>query len=505
MRPRLRVQSDGGNKNSPSSYSPTAPRPTSTYKQEEIVRPLYPHTSTFRSAAMDVSVNSASVKMARSTSHAHPLPIYGDQDTVNGTVRLASHTKPSSGRMSVSFEGLFVYMSPSARLAQGSMSTPSPKLHEHVFYSETAILSPMIDASGPLTSIAGAFASTAASIRESGSISFSSSDGTRTYAFCLPIPNKTSAGEDLPPTLSSSVLTESGIRKQAAVENVEVSYRLVVSWEPHEDSDERAIVEIPILFQPDTDFLSLDGMDVEPDSWLEIPLRAERSVPFQCAVTVPTPSLFPRFGVVPFFVVFTTTPRSRSLAREIASDATVTISLLRQVVVDTSRSRPSSLVPSPISATPTTPPSSVTSEDSDSFTTSLRRRTHSRLLKRGAKSAPPILLRARRSVVDLDSGSRADKPLPDVPAVLQDSRLLQTEMSIGFPKRPRMQTDAQGGHISLDKHNNLPDGLFRGKLQLSKTMLPSFGWAGLSVKYYLEVSVLFGQDEQRVRVPVRIY
>jgi len=30
-------------------------------------------------------------------------------------------------------------------------------------------------------------------------------------------------------------------------------------------------------------------------------------------------------------------------------------------------------------------------------------------------------------------------------------------------------------------------------------------WAGVSVKYFLEVSVLFGQDEQRVRVPVRIY
>jgi hypothetical protein len=119
MRPRLRVNSDASINLSPSSFSPASARPSSMFKQEaEVARPLYPHTSTFRfvvpeasrihtltrhrSTAMDVSVNSASVKMARSTSHAHPLPIYGDHDSVNGTVRLTSHIKPSSGRMSVS-------------------------------------------------------------------------------------------------------------------------------------------------------------------------------------------------------------------------------------------------------------------------------------------------------------------------------------------------------------------------------------------------------------------
>ena len=59
-------------------------------------------------------------------------------------------------------------------------------------------------------------------------------------------------------------------------------------------------------------------------------------------------------------------------------------------------------------------------------------------------------------------------------------------------------------------------------MQLDKNMLPSIDWAGLSVKvrlfrrigedpahmtipqYFLEVSVLFGQDECRARIPIRI-
>ena len=51
---------------------------------------------------MDVSVQSAAVKMTASTSSARPLPIYGDHDRITGSVKLATNIKPSSGRMSVS-------------------------------------------------------------------------------------------------------------------------------------------------------------------------------------------------------------------------------------------------------------------------------------------------------------------------------------------------------------------------------------------------------------------
>ena len=54
-----------------------------------------------RPILMDVSVQSAAVKMTASTSSARPLPIYGDHDRITGSVKLATNIKPSSGRMSV--------------------------------------------------------------------------------------------------------------------------------------------------------------------------------------------------------------------------------------------------------------------------------------------------------------------------------------------------------------------------------------------------------------------
>lgn len=199
-----------------------------------------------------------------------------------------------------------------------------------------------------------------------------------------------------------------------------------------------------------------------------------------CKVTIPTPSTFPRSATVPFFVVFSTTPRSRQLAREIASDATITVNLLLQVSVDSSQSRPSSLNSS-ASTTPSTPPSSPSDEGSDPLPpNSFHKRAGSRLLlKRSSRSARPLLVRAYRSVSDLGEASKLSKPLPPTPpAVLQDTKVLQTAVSIGFPKRPR-QTDGQG---TADSSKTLPDGLYRGKIPLSSSMLPSFEWAGLSVK-----------------------
>ena len=35
----------------------------------------------------------------------------------------------------------------------------------------------------------------------------------------------------------------------------------------------------------DSDFQSLDGLSIEPSSWLEIPLHADRAIPFKCAVS----------------------------------------------------------------------------------------------------------------------------------------------------------------------------------------------------------------------------
>lgn len=100
------------------------------------------------------------------------------------------------------------------------------------------------------------------------------------------------------------------------------------------------------------------------------------------------------------------------------------------------------------------------------------------------------------------------------------------DMCIGFPKRPRQQSNKQS-HPSLETIATLPDGLHKARIQLNKDMLPCIDWAGVSVKvclfsvrspldganldfiicsqYYLDVSVLFGPDELRARIPIRIF
>lgn len=45
-------------------------------------------------------------------------------------------------------------------------------------------------------------------------------------------------------------------------------------------------LEAPILFQPDTDFQSLDGLALPPQSWSETPLSKVDGVPVECAVSV---------------------------------------------------------------------------------------------------------------------------------------------------------------------------------------------------------------------------
>ena len=44
-------------------------------------------------------------------------------------------------------------------------------------------------------------------------------------------------------------------------------------------------LEAPLHVHLDSDFQSLDGLSLEPSSWLEIPLHADRPIPFKCAVS----------------------------------------------------------------------------------------------------------------------------------------------------------------------------------------------------------------------------
>ena len=56
------------------------------------------------------------------------------------------------------------------------------------------------------------------------------------------------------------------------------------------------------------------------------------------------------------------------------------------------------------------------------------------------------------------------------------------DVSIGFPKRPRYRVEPHQRHPSLETYKALPDGLYKGRIQLEKHMIPSFDWVGLRVK-----------------------
>ena len=205
-------------------------------------------------------------------------------------------------------------------------------------------------------------------------------------------------------------------------------------------------------------------------------------------VTLPNPASFSRNSQIPFFVVFTTQPRSRALCREIAADATIAVSLLRKVTVNIER--PCTIVSSPYVAPVTRqkcqgPPSAWNMgsnlEEVDS------RSTATTILKRMVKSAPPLLTKSS-SYNDIRSAFSTNKELPPLPppsppsaVAYAETRTLETRMSIGFPKRPR-NACAPNEHPSLEVHTALPDGLYKGKINLSPQLLPSIDWAGLNVK-----------------------
>lgn len=232
---------------------------------------------------------------------------------------------------------------------------------------------------------------------------------------------------------------------------------------------------------------------MEPETWLEIPLRSDRPIHFKCAVcvhviydarllliflqiTLPVPSTFPRSASIPYFVVFTTNPRDPSLCREIAVDATIAISLLRQVTI-----RIGYPSPPPSLHSPTVSYSSHTSDEYDTPSSPGRK-----LLRRVAKSSQKLSSghSSAESLRRRNPPPPKDKPLPDLPPNpgIMDTRTLHTDMSLGFPKRPRNRAESNQSHPTLESQNSMPDGLYKGRMQLNKSMLPSIDWAGLSVK-----------------------
>ncbi|TDL22765.1 hypothetical protein BD410DRAFT_788078 [Rickenella mellea] len=529
--------------------------------------PLHTHVSTFKSPEIQININSSSVRNLRRADQASTsLPVFGDHDHITGSVTLdPQNCAADSGRLTISIEGSFEYISPMSATKRGH-SQITPGKHRHIFYRDSAVI-PLYTASEPVSAPApprsGFRSAFAASLRRATSVETlsklasppelrshssptSPSPSPKTFNFDFELPRPEKPGEELPSTFSASNVVSGGVRGRVYSENASVNYCVHALWEAFDGSGTQAKLEAPILFQPDTDFQSLDGFSIAPDSWSETALSKVDNLPIECAVTIPNPATFPRSSSMPYFVVFTTKPRSRTLAAEFMSDATIAVSLVRRVAFP--RPSPQQLLPSiqtqnlpmtPAPGSPTEPSSanvtqasSVPSSPVHARDANGRDRGRSRLLKRVVRSAPPILSsflvnRTDADVSDPHAGLWTnEKPLPTVPVPplqlgfpapaayagsefatmsLSDSRTLHTDISVGFPKRPKGRTHSPNSHPSLESFKSLPDGLYKGSIPLQKGWFPTLQWHGLTIEYFIQVSVIFDSNEFRTRVPVRIY
>ncbi|KAF8903298.1 hypothetical protein CPB84DRAFT_1774459 [Gymnopilus junonius] len=432
---------------------------------------IYSHVSTYRSSKLELQLYSPSLKVHQDGTG--PIAVFGDHDQVTGKVSL-DPTCYHTGRLTIAIEGSFSYVLPKN---WDEPTTSDPVRRQAFLSSKTTIAISSSEASSPITALQNAF------IRRRPSMSSLNTNITtsteRSHSFSFPLPQSTRTYEEIP---ASFTLT----KDTSSQDYYEITYKVVANWEPSDSSEPPSLLEVPFLIQPDTDFQCIDASATTPESWLELPLRPDRPIPVRCAITLPTSVTFSRSSSIPYFVVFTTTPRSPELAKEIAADASISVSLIRQVIV--TEHNPS---------LPPSPPLTPSSDESDSS-------SRPTLLRRVAKSHSRLTM-PRRTSEGAISYPR-DKPLPEIPTISQsfsDTRTIHHDMCIGFPKRPRQQFDKEG-HPSLETIANLPDGLHKTRIHLNKDMLPTIDWAGISVKYYLDVSVLLGPDDLHARIPVRI-
>ncbi|KAJ7740039.1 hypothetical protein DFH07DRAFT_839722, partial [Mycena maculata] len=450
--------------------------PPSSFDSTLLSTPSYSHVSSYRSLQMELLLYSPYVKVVPNAWNVnHTLPVFGDRDVVGGKVILDPSCQ--TGRLMLTIEGAFAYSSTDKNMDTAGPSTRPPEKRKHVFFSASKVIQvSCADASPPRSALREVFI---IKRRPSGSNIKSMVLEPRAYPFVFDLPRSQRSGEEMPPTFCSS---------DPKCAPFEVIYQVSATWESSDITENPSFLDVPIVMHPDPDFHSLDGLPDNSSSWLEMPLKSERPISdFRCAVTLPTSVTFSRASSIPYFVVFTTTPRSSALAREIAADATISISVFSQVTITEA------------AVLPITPPQTPLSEESSSDSLSFRQ-PGPKLLRRVRSRTSPWSPRA------LDDPETRDKPLPRLPTqtVFSETQTIHTGMGIGFPKRPRHQQSSTKVHPSLQAHQALPDGLHKAKIPLKRDMLPSVDWVGVSVKYYMDVSVLFGQDELRARVPLRI-
>ncbi|KAJ6586430.1 hypothetical protein DFH09DRAFT_1028637 [Mycena vulgaris] len=432
--------------------------------------PAYSRVSSFRSPQLEVLLYCPAVKtVSAAWASTRTLPAYGDHDVVGGKIIVDPSCLTFCARI-LSAHNLIEYQL-SGTIIYDSMDEDVDHLERagkrrHVFFLRSDVIHV---SSSDLTSSRLGFRQM---FKRRQTIDSMESE-TRAFPFAFELARSKQWGNILPPTFSPSDSTRAPF---------EIAYQVTAIWEPLKVTAKSSLLTIPIVIRPDPDFQSLDEVIEGRISWLEIPLKSHRPIPFQCAITLPTSLTFARTSSIPFFVVFTTVPRSKTLAREIATDATISISVLRQMTITEDSAV--------ISTTPETLLNGLSEARSLRFKTKVLKRIKSKssLWSQSSMTIDP-----------------PQKPLPSLPAhCFSDTRIVYNGMCIGFPKRPRHQLNEQKEHPTLHAHRALPDGLHKGTITLNRNMLASIDWGGVSLKYFLEVTVLLGQDELRTKMMIRI-
>lgn len=446
--------------------------------------PLYSQVSAYRSSKLELHIYSPSVKVQKANRiGGNVVPVFTENDGVEGKVIL----DPSchhSGVVSITVEGALRY-----RISPESTDPvrPTDADGKHVFLSTSTTMTVFPNLPPrPTTPFRSAFMGKQLSV---SSIPTNIVPAERIYPFSIRLPR----AETLPPTIASFTRAEGSVS-----EEFEISYTVIADWQPNDTpTDSPSKLEVPIHFEPKND----DSFPPSHEPWLEMPLRSDHPVSYRCAVTLPTSITFPRGTSLPFFVVFTTQPRSPALAREIATDAAVSVFLLRKITMADQVILPPTPPETPVSA----------SHEIDNNKSNILRNVRSFSFRpKTPQKASPDRYQLESPSTPIDSSSSSpcpfrEKPLPRLPTqtVFTNTQTLRVHVKDGFPKRPRHPQDSRK-HPTLEEMAQLPDGLYRSTIPLAENLLPSIEIAGLSVKYYLDVSVSFGQDDLRARIPVRV-
>ncbi|EJD40190.1 hypothetical protein AURDEDRAFT_187120 [Auricularia subglabra TFB-10046 SS5] len=509
-----RSQFHGGTVNSVNTQESSQPIHRGYALHDSLV---YAYASTFHSRDRNFSITIRSPGARQEHTgpyHAQQVPIFGLRDTIGGSVDL--RVPPGVGTLVITMEGTLHYSSPSfSRKFQTQVA--NPLRHKHVFLSSSFVFLPgSSEYSTTNTSVTGhSYGSQQQKQNSSGGIGGAikrALSGRKRKVSFAKVPEQHQAGyqmpttqhivrsfsfqiparvnQEIPPSFYASVLSEGdGIRERASVESAEVEYKVTAVWES--TTGRRNVVEAPFLFLPDPSYAA----PRRPLQWSETPLIATRPVPFKCALCLPHPRTFTRESAITYSVTFATDPPSRSLARDIAAEATITVSFARQLLFDPSRGIRTSYSTAPTSSAATaTSATTESSARSGSSWFGLKRTATTPSARSEANGAPRML----------------EKPLPAPPpeATTSEAKVLKSTVAHGFTRQrskgSKHAKESSGGSASGPGILFQPDGIYKGKMDLSSEALPTITYGGANVKYVMTASVRFGSDELRVVADIKL-